>query len=607
ALGLLLLLTVVLITTALVLKPSRTGLITRRRPKPKWRSLGEPSIPPGYVYAGASVDIHDGLGHRGVGEGAEAEEPAVCKGYKSGRVDLEDFNVKTLYDKLEDQTLHLASQLAKHRKDTMEFYRNICQKTDCLKVLLENMDQAKLNQLREIFSLNVAHLASHAAQNAEKDVVKDPSVPLLQAVLRAAEGLMYRIENCVQQDAAAGPCQGEVGDSGVQTGYMQGSHESVGFSSPDMAEPKDLQVTVPPPADAVTQQGPAGYFSDQELSKLVALTPLSRTLQEIQQSLQTVTDGLEVEPVGDLVPVALGNLSPHHFAVFLFGCRLVRLLCNTHGFPPLTLLLARAVPASHLTSLAQHCHRDFFYDTTNQILYLHQDKLEHVGEFIATLLHSMAFVASAVGLALFHSSFTNKLNKVHSLEQEIDCLNEVFLQLSMGLQERAAKRSGMENRDPAQGAAESCLSRHGTILLELKRRSVVQRLSEMQALLSQISMQHPDRTEQDGQEIHSQAPESKEPENQEPDSWVLESHVQESQGADTQRSDRQEADSQKTDSHEPEAQTPDILTSGSQESDKKISDIQLRSPISMNQTDRDQGSQTSERLIAEQNGLPAVI
>lgn len=55
-------------------------------------------------------------------------------GSVSGRCDLEEFNVKTLYDKLEDQNLHIASQLARCRKDAQEFYRNICEQTETLKV-----------------------------------------------------------------------------------------------------------------------------------------------------------------------------------------------------------------------------------------------------------------------------------------------------------------------------------------------------------------------------------------------------------------------------------------------------------------------------------------
>lgn len=97
-----------------------------------------------------------------------------------------------------------------------------------------------------------------------------------------------------------------------------------------------------------------------------------------------------------LVPVALDNLSPQHSAVFLFGCQVMRLLGNCPLFPPVLLLLAKALPVSSSSNegLLAHCSADFYFDTTNQILYLSEAKLQHVGQFIATILQSMAYIAS---------------------------------------------------------------------------------------------------------------------------------------------------------------------------------------------------------------------
>ncbi|KAF3847744.1 hypothetical protein F7725_020772 [Dissostichus mawsoni] len=162
-LSLLLVVVVVLTTTVLVLRPGKAKLVSQWRAKPKWRSLGEPFCPVDCVCSGDSIAVPSQggyLGSRGVGEGAEAEEPAFQK---------EELNVKTLYDKLEDQNLHIASQLARHRKDTQEFYRNICQQTETLKNVFDNMDHKKLNLLKELIVHNAMRDKPSNSMAGERD------------------------------------------------------------------------------------------------------------------------------------------------------------------------------------------------------------------------------------------------------------------------------------------------------------------------------------------------------------------------------------------------------------------------------------------------------
>ena len=61
--------------------------------------------------------------------------------------DLENFNVRVFYDKLEDQNLHLASQLARQQEDLKSFYQKISDQNAELKRLLENMDPEQLAAL----------------------------------------------------------------------------------------------------------------------------------------------------------------------------------------------------------------------------------------------------------------------------------------------------------------------------------------------------------------------------------------------------------------------------------------------------------------------------
>lgn len=66
-----------------------------------------------------------------------------------GEDDLENFNVRVFYDKLEDQNLHMASQLARQQEDLSQFYKKICEQNDELKKLLQSLDPAKLDELQK--------------------------------------------------------------------------------------------------------------------------------------------------------------------------------------------------------------------------------------------------------------------------------------------------------------------------------------------------------------------------------------------------------------------------------------------------------------------------
>lgn len=75
----------------------------------------------------------------------------------------------------------------------------------------------------------------------------------------------------------------------------------------------------------------------------------------------------------------------------------MQLLATCPLFPSVLLLPAKSLPVSSNLcdgALLASCSGDFHFDAINQILYLSEAQLGHVGHFLATILQSMAYITS---------------------------------------------------------------------------------------------------------------------------------------------------------------------------------------------------------------------
>ncbi|XP_033122761.1 uncharacterized protein LOC117121631 [Anneissia japonica] len=129
---------VMLVVAVIVWRPQNAGIYPMKAWKPKYRYLGAPHRLPTYLQYQEYDREAILLGPRIV----EGSEGKVQSGNQSDL--LEDFNVRTLFDKLEDQSLYLSQQLSKHQDDMRSFYERMSQQTDGLKVMLNNFDASKL-------------------------------------------------------------------------------------------------------------------------------------------------------------------------------------------------------------------------------------------------------------------------------------------------------------------------------------------------------------------------------------------------------------------------------------------------------------------------------
>ncbi|XP_070096169.1 uncharacterized protein [Equus caballus] len=141
--------TALLTGLGLVLSPPLAQTCPVRAWRLRGRGLREPHVPADCVPLGDSLTVREDLGPQGSGEGASCRQRAVPRdtGEPHPVNTLEDFSVRTLYDKLEDQSLHLVAQLSKHRSDALAFYRGASQQLQGLKDFLQGVSMTERQDL----------------------------------------------------------------------------------------------------------------------------------------------------------------------------------------------------------------------------------------------------------------------------------------------------------------------------------------------------------------------------------------------------------------------------------------------------------------------------
>ncbi|XP_039224463.1 uncharacterized protein LOC120319551 isoform X2 [Crotalus tigris] len=351
--------------------------------KPRWRSLGEYHIPPEYVLIKESLQFRTALGPQSFGEQLDVREesfPGWCDNQFAMK-NLEDFSVRTLYDKLEDQNLHLASQLAKHRTEVSVFYRGISQKIQSLWDMIQEVDLNKPKGSEEDISYK-------GTQQSENSPTK------LSGVLKAMGYSGAEWQEATELMKILGILLQKIQYQKIAMKQEKADkHEDA--KEPSMKKGQQA---------AAEKQCVDTHFLQQLWLKNTGISASSSSHRCKDEGANGEDDNhLSLgTSKNTLIITNIASLSPQQFLVYRFGCTVAHLMGRVFCLPALVLLLAEAIPQQHSTGdqEATWLTKDLYYDADNHSLYILSSHLENAGVFVAVLLNAMAHVKAAVFLSL---------------------------------------------------------------------------------------------------------------------------------------------------------------------------------------------------------------
>ena len=185
-------------------------------------------------------------------------------------------------------------------------------------------------------------------------------------------------------------------------------------------------------------------LQQQELTMLLLSSPLYQKLDEIAILLQNqplggnpshYIDSKDDSWINDTEfhAVCTSSISPKAFIVYKFGCCIIKSLSICCSHDPVSLLVADKIPPNKHIQQNAFCN-SFMFDAKNRILYIRQERLENVGEFILVLIH----ILSHIKVGNFNNDadpkFVGEFYRCLSI-----CCNDLFLSrysdLSLGVHE----------------------------------------------------------------------------------------------------------------------------------------------------------------------------
>ncbi|XP_064628545.1 uncharacterized protein LOC135488075 [Lineus longissimus] len=110
-----------------------------------------------------------------------------------------------------------------------------------------------------------------------------------------------------------------------------------------------------------------------------------------------------------LTPVELDHLSPSTFVVYQYGVNIMRLLQKAAGAPVVEILIASNLPRNNFTRNA--FRNSFFYQYSGNILWVRQQCLDSVGDFVLLVLHCLAHIKAGDFVDDSHTRFLRNFYK----------------------------------------------------------------------------------------------------------------------------------------------------------------------------------------------------